>query len=69
MNKELEKQKEQNRRARDAKKYFESWKAKKDEELKKEHHKKKEEEVNKIKKNEEEQKEKTVDSQKAFDNW
>lgn len=69
MNKELEKQKEQNLRARDAKKYFESWKAKKDEELKKEHHKKKEEEVNKIKKNEEEQKEKTVDSQKAFDNW
>ena len=69
MNKELEKQKEQNIRARDAKKYFESWKAKKDEELKKEHHKKKEEEVNKIKKNEEEQKEKTVDSQKAFDNW
>lgn len=69
MNKELEKQKEQNLRARDAKKYFESWKAKKDEELKKEHHRKKEEEVNKIKKNEEEQKEKTVDSQKAFDNW
>ena len=69
MNKELEKQKEQNLRARDAKKYFESWKAKKDEELKKEHHKKKEEEVNKIKKNEEQQKEKTVDSQKAFDNW
>ena len=69
MNKELEKQKEQNVRARDAKKYFESWKAKKDEELKKEHHKKKEEEVNKIKKNEEQQKEKTVDSQKAFDNW
>ena len=69
MNKELEKQKEQHVRARDAKKYFESWKAKKDEELKKEHHKKKEEEVNKIKKNEEEQKEKTVDSQKAFDNW
>ena len=69
MNKELEKQKEQNLRARDAKKYFESWKAKKDEELKKEHHKKKEEEVNKIKKNEDEQKEKTVDSQKAFDNW
>ena len=69
MNKELEKQKEQNLRARDAKKYFESWKAKKDEELKKEHHKKKEEEVNKIKKNEEEQKEKTIDSQKAFDNW
>lgn len=69
MNKELEKKKEQNLRARDAKKYFESWKAKKDEELKEQHQKKKGEERNKKKKDEEKEKEKSVDSQKAFENW
>ena len=53
MEKELEKQKEKNVKARDAKKYFESWKAKKDEELKEEHQKKKEDQRNRKKKEEE----------------
>ena len=69
MEKELEKQTEKNLRARDAKKYFETWKSKKDEELKEKHHKKKEEEHEKKKKAVEETQEKKKFSQKAFENW
>jgi len=69
MEKELEKQTEKNLKARDAKKYFESWKAKKDEELKEQHHKKKEEEREKKKKEEKEKRDVKKSSQKAFENW
>ena len=69
MDKELEKEKEKNLKARDAKKYFESWKAKKDEELKEAHLKKKEEQLNKKKKVEEEKQEKSLSAQKVYENW
>ena len=69
MDKELEKQKEKNLKARDAKKYFESWKVKKDEELKEEHQKKKEEQRNKKKKEEEKKQEKTLSAQKVYEDW
>jgi len=69
MDKELEKEKEKNLKARDAKKYFESWKAKKDEELKEKHMKKKEEQRNKKKNEEEEKQEKSLSARKVYENW
>lgn len=69
MEKEVEKQKEKNLKARDAKKYFESWKTQKDEVLKEQHQKKREEQRSKKKKEEEEKQEKTLNSQKVFENW
>ena len=69
MEKELEKQTEKNLKARDAKKYFESWKAKKDEELKEQHHKKKQEERERKRKEEEEKQDKSKNAGKVFDNW
>ena len=69
MEKELEEQTEKNLKARDAKKYFESWKTKKDEELKEKHQKKKEEGREKKRREEEEKREKSKSAQKVFDNW
>ena len=69
MEKELDKQTEKNLRARDAAKYFESWKSKKDEELKERHRKKKQEQREKKTKEMDESQEKKKFSQKAFENW
>lgn len=69
MEKALEKQTEKNLRARDAKKYFESWKTKKDEELKEQHQKKKEKQRDEKRKEQEEKQEKRESAQKVFENW
>lgn len=69
MEKELEKQTEKNIRARDAAKYFETWKTRKDEELKEQHVKKRQERREKKTKEIEESQDKKKFSQKAFENW
>lgn len=54
---------------RDAQKYFDSWKAKKDNQLKEQHKKKMEERKNKKKLEEEEKDEKRKSAINLFENW
>ena len=67
--KEEEQEMEREIRKRDAQKYFDSWKAKKDDKLKEQHHKKVEERKQKKKLEEEEKDDKRKSATKVFENW
>lgn len=60
---------ERQMKEKDSKKYFESWKSKKDVLIKETHKEKKKENKTKKKKEEEEKLEKIMSSKKSFENW
>ena len=67
--KEEDKELEARIKKKDAVKFFDSWKAKKDEELKETHRKKKQEVKQKNRKKEEDKQEKVKSASKVYDNW
>ena len=68
-NKELDEQREKILKKQEGKKYFESWKSKKDEVLKESYKEKKAKEREKQQKKIEDHKEKIGIAKKAFDSW
>lgn len=66
---ERDKELEKELKKKDAVKFFESWKSKKDEIIKGTHKEKKKAEMEKKKKEDEEKMDKTISSTKCFENW